>query len=86
MISIPIQFQIGGGLGVESNITKVCLSPSQSNVAVVTESGLLWIGSFTRFLKYYFPDFFINYLNYILYQVSPKKKTILKHHVVRAGP
>jgi len=48
-----LDIQIGGGPGIESNITKVCLSPSQSNVAVVTDTGLLWIGTFTRKLTDY---------------------------------
>nr|ALS04225.1 vacuolar protein sorting-associated protein 16-like protein [Acartia pacifica] len=48
-----LNMQIGGGIGTESNIIKVCLSPSQSNVAVVTDTGLLWIGTFTRKLSDY---------------------------------
>ncbi|XP_023326390.1 vacuolar protein sorting-associated protein 16 homolog [Eurytemora carolleeae] len=57
-----LDIQIDASPGSQASITKVVTSPSQSNIAVVTDTGLLWMGTTTRKLSHYQLDAEVIYL------------------------
>jgi len=57
-----LDVQVDGSPGSETSITKVAASPSQNQMAVVTDTGLLWIGNLTRKLSHHQLDSEVRYL------------------------
>jgi hypothetical protein len=46
----PVFFQVDSSPGSQVCVTQVVVSPSQSKLAVLTDTWLLWLGSLSRYV------------------------------------